>query len=167
MSAKPSRTNVILLVGALLLVWFSGCQQRTNGALDAQLKGRKANIEALQKYIAITDKQYHVKKTVATKTVGSWRKLTASLQAPDSLAAPDTFVPLTPRETLIIAAGDTAINSCVAVVASCELRVAQRDAMIDTLNAQIKTALKKSSGKVTYTTAAILSVVGYIVGRTF
>lgn len=71
-------------------------------------------------------------------------RLTRTLRVWDSVRVRDTLAVTVPGDSVVVyvprAVADTAVSACLAVVRSCDVRVALRDTLIGTLRAELRAA---------------------------
>ena len=119
-------------VAAILLVLLSAqCERRK---ANEQIGGYRERIEQLLRdSVARAVAIRRVDSVFTRDTVRLARTLTRWRTRVDSIARAET---LTVRESVIVAAADTAIRACNVAVASCTRRVSERDSMIVLLGLQ-------------------------------
>lgn len=121
----PALLLVVAAVGGLQAY---GCYQREVGRRDATIKARDAAIDSLRARAARRDTIY----LATVDTLWQVRRVTDrrldTLHLIDTLIHRDTVIQLVERERL----------ACDAVISSCEVRVAIRDTLIDSLRVQLK-----------------------------
>jgi hypothetical protein len=76
-----------------------------------------------------------------TTTVQRWRTLTDTLRWSDTIT-----VPITVRESVIVAVADTAIAQCERTVFTCTALVASKDSMLTTVRAQLRNEIARRPG---------------------
>ena len=105
------------------------------------------------------EKAFRVDTVRLTQSVIRWRTLR------DTLTFSDT-VRLTVRESVLVAAADTAIRQCTRTLDTCEAIVAVKDSQITTLQAQVRAERKRRPGWFKRTTrAATWLALGIVAGR--
>lgn len=117
----------LLVAAAVGGLWAYGAYQRSVGELRATIESRDAAIKRLQARQARQDTVY----VARVDTLRLARRMTDhrldTLRLTDTLIHRDTVIQLVERERL----------ACDAVISSCEVRVAIRDSLIDSLRVQL------------------------------
>lgn len=137
--------GVRLGIGIALLsatLWVKACYdgelsrrltiQHTADSLRVSLTQQRQRADSLTK-------AFRVDTVRTTEVVTRWKVLR------DTLTFSDT-VTLTVRESVLVAAADTAIAQCTRTLDTCEAIVAAKDSQITTLTAQVTNEAKRSPG---------------------
>jgi hypothetical protein len=138
---------VLFVIG--LHAWKA--HERAIGAAEAELRAAKQKIAALEVLKRGVDTVYaadttalHAANARFFALRAAWLKETAGNFNRPPVAPTDTATPVAPVDSLpvtpaaVIAAADTAIRACQAVVVTCEQRVAIRDSIIAAQNQAIR-----------------------------
>lgn len=142
-----------MLLVALSALWVGRCF----GSLGSPSTSVKGDTVFIAQHIRTTDTLYRTQHDTMVIYQTRWR------QRIDSILRTDT-VPLSPRESLIVASGDSTINACSIVVLTCEQRVAQRDSLAGSLRVQLKDETKKRRHRVSFGTAVTVGALGVLTG---
>jgi len=125
------KSTGLIVVAALAVggLFAYGCYQREIGRREATIKARDAAIASLRARATQRDTVYvrtrDTLRLVRTRTDSILQRDT--LRLTDTLVHVDTLVQIVERERL----------ACDAVISSCEVRVAIRDTLIDSLRVQL------------------------------
>ncbi|MHB1310575.1 MAG: hypothetical protein ACYC3L_01065 [Gemmatimonadaceae bacterium] len=132
----------ILIALASAALWTKACYdgelvrraalQHTVDSLRVSERGQRQRADSLAA-------AYRVDTLRLTRDVVRWRTLR------DTLTLSDT-VRLTVRESVLVAAADTAIQQCTRTLDTCDALVAVRDSQIGNLRAQLATERKQRPG---------------------
>jgi hypothetical protein len=129
--AWPYVTAAGILALALAFLLMAQCERRRVGAREAELR---AEIAELRRDSVTQAREIgRVDSVFTTDTLRLTGTVTRFRTRVDSLLRTDT---LTVRESVIVAAADTAIRACQSAVTSCAQRVAARDSMLVLLGMQ-------------------------------
>lgn len=121
----PHWVAVGFLVMGLVMLLVTQCERRVSaeekGELRAENQRLRGELARLQASARRVDTQY-VRDTVKLGAATTrWRTLLDSIRVTDTL---------TVRESVIVAAADTAIRACRQALTTCEQRVAVRDSLL-------------------------------------
>lgn len=137
--------GVRLGIGVALLsatLWVKSCYDgeiERRAALQHTADSLRVTLKAQQKAADSLVKAFRVDTVRVTQTVTRWRTLR------DTLTFSDT-VRLTVRESVIVAAADTAVAQCTRTLDTCEAIVAAKDSQLVTLRAQIMNEARRQPG---------------------
>ncbi len=150
-------------IAALLLMakcTYDG-RRRAEGVLAIAIAEHRRTVDSLQKQQRQQDTQY------IRDTVTRWRTVRSTVTLLDTLLHSDT-VTLTRRESVIVFAADSAIQSCRLIVTACEARLLTRDSLLKAITWERDLWKQRSQPSwLTRTTTALKwAGVGYLIGRT-
>jgi hypothetical protein len=151
--------RVALVVGCAIALGLWSHAQRRAGALEGELRQLRARGDSLER-AARTTRTVFVRDTVTlTKAVAKWHTRI------DSVMRVDT-VPLTVRESVFVAAADTAIRACRSVVSSCSASLRADSLVIANQTATIRALERSRPGMVRrWGERVAWGLAGYAIGR--
>lgn len=130
----------VALLSATL--WVKACYDGELGrrlTLEHTADSLRVSLARQRKATDSLAKAFRVDTVRLTQTVTRWRTLR------DTLTFSDT-VRLTVRESVIVAAADTAVAQCTRTLDTCEAIVAAKDSQLVTLRAQIMNEARRQPG---------------------